>query len=347
MFNNKSIFITGGTGSFGKAFIKIILKEYNPKKIIVYSRDELKQYEMQNNDDFREFSLGKKNIIRYFIGDIRDHNRLDTALKGDIDFLLHAAALKQVPTAEYNPFEAVKTNIIGSQNVIDAALKNNVKKIIAISTDKAASPVNLYGATKLTADKLFIAGNNYKGLSKSIFSVVRYGNVLGSRGSVIPYFLSLKKTNSIPITDKRMTRFSITLDEGVRFVIKSFYLMKGAEIFVPKIPSYNIVDVANAILPNPNLIYSGIRPGEKIHEQMISSSDSFNTLEFNDFFIINSDSQYFKNSKNYIYKKKKLKFKQCKDGFEYSSDKNDDFLSISDIKKLIKDNIKLKQNHNE
>lgn len=338
MFNNKTIFITGGTGSFGQAFIKFILKEYTPKKIIIYSRDELKQYEMQSSLDFNKFSIGKKNIIRYFIGDIRDCQRLDMAMSGNIDFLLHAAALKQVPTAEYNPFEAVKTNIIGSQNVIDMALKNKVKKIIALSTDKASSPINLYGATKLTADKLFIAGNNYKGHHNSLFSVVRYGNVLGSRGSVIPYFLSLKKTNLIPITDKRMTRFSITLDEGVKFVIKSFYLMKGGEIFIPKIPSYNIVDIAKAILPNSKLAYSGIRPGEKIHEQMISSSDSVNTIEFNDFFIILPNSQYIKKSNFYSYRKKRLKFKFCKDGFEYNSN-NNNFLSISDIKKIIKKNI--------
>ena len=346
MFNGKTIFITGGTGSFGKAFVKKLLKNYKPKKIIIFSRDELKQYEMQNHRDFRDYSHSKKNIIRYFIGDIRDAERLDIALKGQVDFLIHAAALKQVPTAEYNPFEAVKTNVIGSQNVISASLNNNVKKIIALSTDKAASPVNLYGATKLTADKLFIAANNYKGSSNSIFSVVRYGNVLGSRGSVVPFFLESKNKGAFLITDQRMTRFNITLEEGVNFVIKAFHLMKGAEIFVPKLSSYNIIDVAKAISSKAKIEYTGIRPGEKIHEQMISSTDSLNTLEFNNFFIILSDSQYFKTSKNYVFMKKKLKHQICKEGFEYNSYNNKIFLSILEIKKLIRDNITLNRSNN-
>ena len=337
MFNNKTILVTGGTGSFGKAFVRELLTNYKPKKIIIYSRDELKQFEMQNDSFFGEFSNNKKNIIRYFIGDIRDMQRLNDAMAVGIDFLVHAAALKQVPTAEYNPFEVVKTNVIGSQNVIKAALDNNVAKIIGLSTDKAASPINLYGATKLTADKLFIAGNNYRGSKKSIFSVVRYGNVLGSRGSVIPYFHKKKSEGFIPITDKNMTRFNITLEEGVKFVIKSFMLMKGGEIFVPKIPSYKITDIAKAVAPGCKIKYTGIRPGEKIHEQMISKSDAQNTIEFKDFYIIYADSDYFKVKKEYLYKKKRLNFKFCKEGFEYNSNKNK-FLSVSEIRKIIKKN---------
>ena len=338
MFNNKTIFITGGTGSFGKAFAKKILQNYKPKKLIIFSRDELKQFEMQNHKDFKKFGSDNKNIIRYFIGDIRDRERLSIALQNDVDFVIHAAALKQVPTAEYNPFEVIKTNVVGAQNLIEICLENKVKKIIALSTDKAAAPVNLYGATKLASDKLFIAANNYVGQKNTKFSVVRYGNVLGSRGSVIPYFLEKKKDGKIPITNKKMTRFSITLNEGVDFVIKSLQLMKGAEIFVPKIPSYKIMDLAKAIAPRAKFVVTGTRPGEKIHEQMITLSDSLNTIEFNDFYIIFSNSDYFKINKNYYLNKKKLSFKSCKENFDYTSNKNK-FLSVSEIKKLINKNL--------
>ena len=263
MINNKTILITGGTGSFGKEFIKTILERYKAKKIIIYSRDELKQYEMQNFPIFQSDKI----VVRYLIGDVRDKERLMLAMEG-VDIVIHAAALKQVPTAEYNPFEAVKTNIIGGQNVIDVAMQSGVNKVIALSTDKAAAPINLYGATKLTSDKLFIAANNYKGLHDIKFSVVRYGNVMGSRGSVIPFFLERRETGILPITDKRMTRFNITLQEGVNFVLNCLDKMWGGELFVPKIPSYRVTDVAKAIAPDAKQEIVGIRPGEKLHEEM-------------------------------------------------------------------------------
>ena len=266
---NKTIFITGGTGSFGQAFTNFCLK-YNPKKIIIFSRDELKQFEMKN-------TIKKNNLkkIRFFIGDVRDISRLKFAME-NVDYVIHAAALKQVPVAEYNPFEAIKTNIIGAQNVIDACLSTKVKKVIALSTDKAAAPVNLYGATKLASDKLFVAANGYKGSKDIKFSVVRYGNVMGSRGSVIPYFLSQKEKNFLNITDKRMTRFNITLSEGVEFVYLALKNMLGGELFVPKLSSYNIIDLANVINSKAKLKLIGIRPGEKIHEEMITETDSLN-----------------------------------------------------------------------
>ena len=283
IFKNKSILITGGTGSFGNYFIKEILSKSKPKKIIIFSRDEFKQYLMENSN-----SLIKKNenIVRFFVGDVRDKDRLNFALGHDVDYVIHAAALKQVPTCEYNPFEAVKTNILGAQNVIDACMSSNVKKVIALSTDKAASPVNLYGATKLTSDKLFVSANYYKGKKDIKFSVVRYGNVMGSRGSVIPLFHSLKNKKYIPITDKHMTRFNITLSESAKFVTSCFNMMWGGELFVPKLSSYKITDLLKAISPNskPNII--GIRPGEKLHEEMITQADSHNTIEFNDYFAI-------------------------------------------------------------
>ncbi len=262
--NNKSILITGGTGSFGKKFTKTILSNYKPKKIIIYSRDELKQYEME-----QLFSKKENELIRYFIGDVRDSERLKMAMK-NVDVVIHAAALKHVPAGEYNPMETVKTNIIGGQNVIDAAINCSVKKVIALSTDKAANPINLYGASKLASDKLFVAANNLLGDSDSVFSVVRYGNVVGSRGSVVPFFNSLIDNNSkfLPITDKRMTRFWITLQEGVNFVLKNLERMHGGEIFVPKIPSIYITDLASAMAPNLKQKIIGIRPGEKIHEIM-------------------------------------------------------------------------------
>jgi UDP-N-acetylglucosamine 4,6-dehydratase/5-epimerase len=281
LLNNKSILITGGTGSFGKKFVEYVLKNYNPKKIIIYSRDELKQFEMQ-----QKWPDTPGTPLRYFIGDVRDGHRLTRAME-DVDIIIHAAALKQVPAAEYNPDECIKTNISGAQNVVDAALSTNVKVVIALSTDKAAAPINLYGATKLVSDKLFIAANNIKGKRDLRFSVVRYGNVMGSRGSVIPFFRGLAEQNKpLPITHKDMTRFNISLEDAVEMVIWSIEHSLGAEILVPKIPSYRIPTLAKAIAPNTDLNEVGIRPGEKLHEEMITSSDSFNTIEFDKYFAI-------------------------------------------------------------
>ena len=335
MFDNKSILITGGTGSFGKKFVSTLLEKYNPSKLIIYSRDELKQFEMQNSDTFSR--LNTENKIRYFIGDVRDYKRLKMAME-DVDFVVHAAALKQVPAAEYNPFEAVKTNIIGGQNVIDAAIAQGVKKVIALSTDKAAAPINLYGATKLTSDKLFVAANNYKGENDIKLSVVRYGNVMGSRGSVIPFFNSQKNKGVLPITDERMTRFNITLQEGVDFVIECLDKMWGGELFVPKIPSYRILDLAKAVSPESKIKIVGIRPGEKLHEEMITQTDSLNTLEFDKYFVILPstdlwDVDKFKNESSVN------PGKECEFGFSYDSGKNDHFLSIDEIKTLIKNMI--------
>ena len=324
--DNKSILITGGTGSFGKKFIDTLNKKYKPKKIIVYSRDELKQFEMQQIWPHSE-------IMRYFIGDVRDYRRLRMAMEG-VDIVVHAAALKQVPAAEYNPFEAVKTNVIGGQNVIDAAISQEVEKVIALSTDKAAAPINLYGATKLTSDKLFIAANNYSGKHNIKFSVVRYGNVMGSRGSVIPFFLNEKKKGVIPITDERMTRFNITLDEGVNFVISSFDRMWGGELFVPKIPSYRITDLSEAIAPNLKIKIIGIRPGEKLHEEMITVTDSLKTIEFKDYFVIIPSMKLWSTEK-FINESSSEKGTPCEDGFSYNSGSNSDFLSTDEIKKLI------------
>ena len=332
--NNKTILVTGGTGSFGKKFIQTVLERYKPGKIIVYSRDELKQYEMQQIDpNFSGSSL------RYFIGDVRDYSRLKRAMEG-VEIVIHAAALKQVPAAEYNPFEAVKTNVIGGQNVIDAALSQSVQKVIALSTDKAAAPINLYGATKLTSDKLFIAANNYKGKHDIKFSVVRYGNVMGSRGSVIPFFLKMKKTGVLPITDKRMTRFNITLQEGVDFVLHRLENMWGGELFVPKIPSYRIVDIAEAIAPEAKQKFVGIRPGEKLHEEMITRTDAMNTVEFENYFAIMPDSDQIEWDKNeFLNKSNNTPGKHCEDGFNYNSGSNEHFLSIEEIKDLIAKNV--------
>lgn len=277
--NNKTILITGGTGSFGKAFVARILKDFSPKKIIIYSRDELKQFEMAQSFDSPQ--------MRFFIGDVRDLSRLKTALNG-VDICIHAAALKQVPIAEYNPLECIKTNIIGASNVIEACLENRVAKIIALSTDKAANPINLYGATKLCSDKLFVSANNIKGSLDSKFSVVRYGNVVGSRGSVVPFFRGLiaKGAKEIPITDAKMTRFFITLDSGVDFVIKSLLRMQGGEIFIPKIPSIKIIDLANALAPNIPHKITGIRAGEKLNEVMIPRDDARLCVEFDDFYLL-------------------------------------------------------------
>ena len=335
ILDNKIILITGGTGSFGKKFVEIVLKKFKPKKIIIYSRDELKQFEMSNNIPPR-----KKNIFRFFIGDVRDLARLKTAME-NVDAVIHAAALKQVPTAEYNPFEAVKTNIMGAQNVIDAAISTGVKRIIALSTDKAAAPINLYGATKLTSDKLFVAANNFVGSRDMKFSVVRYGNVMGSRGSVIPIFLQKKASGELPITDKKMTRFNITLDEGVNFVLYCLEVMVGGEIFVPKIPSLRIIDIAKAIAPKARFKVVGMRPGEKLHEEMITESDTINTLEFNNYYSIIPNSQFINQArKKKFFKYKNQKGKKCPVGFRYDSLTNKHFLTVSNIKKLIAQHLK-------
>ena len=333
MLNDKSIFVTGGTGSFGKKFITTVLKNYKPKKIIVFSRDELKQFEMQENDFFKKHD----EILRYFIGDVRDLPRLNIAMEG-VDVVIHAAALKQVPAAEYNPFEAVKTNILGGQNVIDAARGAGVKRVIALSTDKAAAPINLYGATKLASDKLFVAANNYRGLHDIKYSVVRYGNVMGSRGSVIPYFIQKKSSGVIPITDERMTRFNITLQQGVDFVIQCLGRMWGGELFVPKIPSYKIIDVAKAIAPGVKTTIIGIRPGEKVHEEMITETDSLNTIEFESYYVILPSTQLWDVEK-FRLESSTAPGKKCDFGFKYNSGTNTQWLSSKEIVDLIKTDV--------
>ena len=335
MLNNKSILITGGTGSFGKHLIKTVLKQHQPERIIVYSRDELKQFEMQNSKIF----ANEKVLIRYFIGDIRDFKRLKKAME-DVNIVVHAAALKQVPATEYNPFEAVKTNVIGAQNVIDAAFEANVEKVVALSTDKAAAPINLYGATKLTSDKLFIAANNYKGKHDIKFSVVRYGNVMGSRGSVIPFFLKQKENGVLHITDNRMTRFNITLQQGVDFVLQCLERMWGGELFVPKIPSYRILDVAEAVAPECKQNIVGIRPGEKLHEEMITQSDALNTIEYEDYYVILPSIRIWSKEK-FINKSNFRKGRPCEEGFSYNSNTNQHFLSVNELKKLIEENVTL------
>ena len=331
IYNNKTILITGGTGSFGKTLVNDLLKNSKPKKIIIFSRDELKQYDM-----FQNYTKKQNDIIRYFIGDVRDLERLKLAFQG-VDFVVHAAAMKQVPASEYNPMECIKTNINGANNVIQAAIYNNIKKVIALSTDKASSPINLYGASKLASDKLFIAGNHLTGKKKCVFSVVRYGNVAGSRGSIIPYFKKLIKNKSkyFPITSIEMTRFIIKLEDSVNFVNSSFARMHGGEIFIPKLPSILITDLAKAMAPELKQKIIGIRAGEKIHEQMISYDDSLETLEFNNFYIIKPTIRIHDN-KN-IYKKTKLneQGKITKKSFCYDSGSNKKYLSTSEIKKLV------------
>ena len=328
MFDNKSILVTGGTGSFGKKFVKTILQNYKVKKIVIYSRDEYKQYVMSQDIDNKS--------MRYFIGDVRDKERLTMAMKG-IDLVVHCAALKQVPASEYNPMECIKANIHGAENVIHASIENNVEKVIALSTDKAANPINLYGATKLASDKLFVAANNIVGDKPTRFSVVRYGNVVGSRGSVVPFFKKIaeNKNDKLPITDMRMTRFWITLQQGVDFVIDSFKFMQGGEIFVPKLPSVLIPDLAKSINPNAEIEIIGIRPGEKIHEVMCPEDDSHLTVEFNNYFIImpsikftDTDTDYTKNIIN------KSIGKMVPQGFSYNSGNNNHFLSIEEMKNL-------------
>ena len=330
MFNGANILITGGTGSFGKKYTEVLLQKYKPNKIIVYSRDELKQYEMAQKFNDK--------CMRYFIGDVRDLSRLEKAMDG-VDYVIHAAALKHVPIAEYNPMECIKTNVMGAENVINSSIKNRIKKVIALSTDKAANPINLYGATKLASDKLFIAANNIKGSQDTIFSVVRYGNVIGSRGSVIPFFQKLVKENAkeIPITDPKMTRFWITLRQGVEFVLKNFERMQGGETFIPKIPSMKMTDLANAIAPNIPQKIIGIRPGEKLHEVMVRKDDSRLTIEFEDHYVIKptitftqGDVNYHKNRLNEIGKNVEI-------GFEYSSDKNHLWLDKDRLLKMIEE----------
>lgn len=333
MLDNETILVTGGTGSFGMAFIRTLLERFSPKKVIVFSRDELKQFEMQNLELFSS----KKKIMRYFIGDVRDKARLERAME-NVDIVIHSAALKQIPAAEYNPFEAVLTNVIGAQNVIDAAILRGVKKVVALSTDKAAAPISLYGATKLTSDKLFIAANNYRGSHDIKFSVVRYGNVLGSRGSVIPFFLSRKETGKLPVTDVRMTRFSITLQQGVDFVLSSLERMWGGELFVPRIPSYRILDVAKAIAPEAKIEIIGIRPGEKLHEEMITHPDALNTIEFEDYFVILPSLEMWDRDKFRLTSNGKPGT-PCDLGFRYDSSTNNQFLSVDELRNLIAGNV--------
>ena len=326
MLNEKSILITGGTGSFGKMFIKTILDKYpNFERIIVYSRDELKQFEMNNLPPFND------KRIRYFIGDVRDKDRLLRAFDG-VDVVIHAAALKQVPACEYNPFEAIKTNINGAQNIIETAIDRNVKKVVALSTDKACSPINLYGATKLCSDKLFISGNAYAGRHETKFTVVRYGNVAGSRGSVIPFFANLIKSGAkeLPITDERMTRFWLKLEEAVEMVLTALNTMKGGELFVRKIPSIKMTDLAKAMANLPIKII-GIRPGEKIHEMMISADDARNTIEFEQYYIIQPDFEWWQQKKLHSNGKK------VSENFEYTSGNNTQWLTIKQMQKLIQE----------
>ncbi|GBL04054.1 UDP-N-acetylglucosamine 4,6-dehydratase (inverting) [Glaciecola sp. KUL10] len=332
MFDNKSILITGGTGSFGKRFITYLLANFKPTRVVVFSRDELKQFEMQQS--FKHPSL------RFFIGDVRDAPRLKTALR-DIDFVIHAAALKQVPAAEYNPNECIKTNINGAQNVIDACIEEGVHRVIALSTDKAANPVNLYGATKLASDKLFIAANNIAGASGPRFAVVRYGNVVGSRGSVVPFYHQLLEqgVEKLPVTHEGMTRFWITLDEGVQFVLNSFKRMQGGEIFVPKIPSIRILDLVESISGKREYELVGIRPGEKLHEVMVPQEMSHHSFEFDDHFVITPAIKFF--DKNVEYDKNKLGEvgKKVEENFEYHSGTNHHFLTVDELKELDKSSL--------
>lgn len=323
MLTDKNVLITGGTGSFGKRCIEIILRRYKPKRLIIYSRDELKQFEMSH-----DFPNSKYQCLRYFIGDVRDKERMNRAFR-NVDIIIHAAAIKQVPAAEYNPFEAVKTNILGAQNVINVAIDQGVKKVIALSTDKAANPINLYGATKLCSDKLFIAGNSYVGQDHSIFSVVRYGNVAGSRGSVIPFFLKCRAKGILPITDPRMTRFWITLEQGVNFVLSCLERMVGGELFVPKLPSMNIMDLAKTIAPECKTEIVGIRPGEKLHEVMITKDDSRHTLEFRNYYMIQPDFHFWKRRYN------DKGGQPVPEEFEYNSGSNSWKLSKDEMQEIL------------
>ena len=330
MLNGKAVLITGGTGSFGKAFVKSVLERYpDIGRLVVFSRDELKQFEMQ-----QVFSPEKHKALRYFLGDVRDEQRVRRALQG-IDYVIHAAALKQVPAAEYNPFECIKTNVIGAQNIIEGCLDAGVQKVVALSTDKAAAPANLYGATKLCSDKLFVAANNIRGTRDLKFSVVRYGNVMGSRGSVIPFFLKQKNSGVLPITDKRMTRFNISLSDGVDMVLWALSEMRGGEIFVPKIPSYRVTDVASAVAPGVEQRIVGIRPGEKIHEEMITEADSYSTVDLGKYFAIlpSSDPDAIA---NYC---ETNGARAVEPGFAYNSGSNSEFLSVDELQHLIEHHV--------
>ncbi len=325
MFDGQSVLVTGGTGSFGQKFVETVLERHQPQRLIVFSRDELKQHEMQER-----FSPAVHPCLRYFIGDVRDRERLYRAFDG-VDVVVHAAALKQVPSCEYNPLETVKTNVLGAANVIDAAIDRNVAKVIALSTDKAANPINLYGATKLCSDKLFISANNYSGTRPTRFAVVRYGNVVGSRGSVVPRFLKMCSRGMLPITDPRMTRFWITLEQGVDFVLNSLQRMRGGEIFVPKIPSMSVLDLARAIAPQCPTQTIGIRPGEKLHETMISEDDARLTLQYADYYVILPDPQCVR----FHRRADPEGGKPCPEGFRYSSDTNPRRLSVEQLRRMI------------
>ncbi len=329
MFNGKSILITGGTGSFGRQYVKTLLQRHKPRRIIVYSRDELKQFEMQQ--------VFNSPVMRYFIGDVRDGARLVQAMRG-VDYVIHAAALKQVPAAEYNPMECIKTNIHGAENVIKAALENNVEKVIALSTDKAANPINLYGATKLCSDKLFVAANNMTGGARTRFSVVRYGNVVGSRGSVVPFFKQLlaNGAKSLPITHPEMTRFWITLQQGVDFVLKNFTRMYGGEIFIPKIPSMRILDLVESLAPGMPTEIIGIRPGEKLHEIMCPADDSHLTLEFADHFVIRPTIRFHDGDLDYSVNAIGERGEPVPQGFEYNSGNNTHFLTVEELREFDK-----------
>jgi len=329
MLNGKSILITGGTGSFGHRYVSTLLEMYNLKRLVIYSRDELKQYDMEMK--FKKNKNYSSKVLRFFIGDVRDRSRLKEAMR-DIDIVIHAAALKQVPAAEYNPMECVKTNIHGAENVIQAALYNNVEKVIALSTDKAANPINLYGATKLASDKLFVAANNMSG-GRTKFSVVRYGNVVGSRGSVVPLFDKLIRegADSLPITHEEMTRFWISLQEGVDFVLKNMERMQGGEVFVPKIPSVHIVDLAKAMGPSLAVKIIGIRSGEKLHEIMCPADDSHLTVEFDDYFVITPSIVFFSRENDFTSNSLGEVGKIVKQGTEYNSDTNSHFLTVEEI----------------
>lgn len=327
MLNGKSILITGGTGSFGRAFIRTVLDRYDPKRLIVFSRDELKQYEMQQDPDF-----GADSPMRYFIGDVRDQSRLEMAMRG-VDYVIHAAALKHVPAAEYNPFECINTNVMGAENVVNAAVRVGVDKVVALSTDKASNPANLYGASKLASDKIFIAGNNISGKDGAKFSVVRYGNVIGSRGSVVPLFQRLARqgATNIPITDDRMTRFWITLEQGVDFVLRSLDRTQGGEIFVPKIPSMKIVDLAKTIVPGAAIEIVGIRPGEKLHEVMVTEDDARSTLEFDDCYLIQPVFAFWGGRNNSA----GIGGKPVPDGFRYSSETNTEWMTPDQLRRFV------------
>jgi UDP-N-acetylglucosamine 4,6-dehydratase (inverting) len=330
MLNDKSILVTGGTGSFGKQFVQTVLERYpDIRRLVVFSRDELKQSDMA-----KLYPLAEYPAVRFFIGDVRDKDRLYRAMEG-IDTVIHAAALKHVPVAEYNPFEAIKTNVIGAQNVIECAIDRGVHRVVALSTDKAAAPINLYGATKLCSDKLFVAANHFKGAHDIRFSVVRYGNVMGSRGSVIPFFLDQKECGVLPITDERMTRFNISLEEGVDLVLFALENMWGGEIFVPKIPSYRITDVAEAICPGGERKIVGIRPGEKLHEEMVTETDALTTAEFDKYFVILPSTRLWDVDK-YI---SSFDGKLCDQGFRYSSGDNDEWLTVEQLRELIREHV--------